>query len=78
MKKTDCRARGWDANGIRQLEPEAGSVAQVQQILAEQSPSISRQDMAGCVVFISGKPGSKRSKPKDGDRVMFMSPVAGG
>lgn len=63
---------------IRELKLEADSVKKMFDALVRQSDSITPKKLDGCVVFINGKQGSKRSKLVDGDEVILMSPVAGG
>lgn len=65
-------------SGIRELKLEADSVKKLFDALVRQSDSITPKKLGGCVVFINGKQGSKRSKLVDGDEVILMSPVAGG
>ncbi len=65
-------------SGIRELKLEADSVKKLFDALVRQSDSITPKKLDGCVVFINGKQGSKRSKLVDGDEVILMSPVAGG
>lgn len=65
-------------SGIRELKLEADSVKKMFDALVRQSDSITPKKLDGCVVFINGKQGSKRSKLVDGDEVILMSPVAGG
>ena len=76
MKKTYYADRGWDKNGIREMQLEAASVKEA---LAElQKSGIAKKDLDGCVILINGKNANKRSKLTDGDTVVLMSPVAGG
>ena len=63
-------------SGIREKQLEAGSVKDVFQQLAR--AGISPKALSGCVIFVNGKPASKRTKLADGDLVMLMPPVAGG
>ena len=63
-------------HGIRTLQLEAETMAQVFSHL--ESLGIPRRELKGCVVFLNGSPANKRSVLKDGDQVIFMSPVAGG
>ncbi len=65
-------------SGIRELTLEAGTIQEVKDALLAASVRITKRDIDGCVIFINGKPGSKRSKLEDGDQVVLMSPVAGG
>lgn len=65
-------------SGIRELELEAGSVKELYEALAKQSDAITRKKLDGCVIFINGRQGSRRSRLADGDEVILMSPVAGG
>ena len=63
-------------SGIRERQLEAATVKEVLDILADSG--IDRRDLHGCVIFVNGKTANKRSKLTDGDRVVLMSPVAGG
>ncbi len=65
-------------SGIKELCLDARNVAQVKQALLARSEKLSRKDLDGCVILINDKPATKRSKLTDGDRVVFLSPVAGG
>ena len=63
-------------SGIRQKQLEAESVQQVLDVLC--ALGISQKDLKGCTILINGGSATKRSKLKDGDTVVLMSPVAGG
>ena len=63
-------------SGIREKQLEASTVAQVLEALAD--CGIPRKDLEGCVILVNGKNARKRNKLSDGDRVVLMSPVAGG
>ena len=63
-------------SGIREKQLEAATVAEVLDALAE--CGIPRRDLKGCVILLDGKSATKRSKLKNGDTVILMSPVAGG
>ena len=65
-------------SGIRQLRMEADSVRQVLDALLLETDRITKKDLEGCVILINGRQGNKRSKLKDGDQVVLLSPVAGG
>lgn len=64
--------------GIKELQVEASSIEQVYTALLEQAANINRADIEGCVIFINGTQGNKKSILKNGDIVTLMSPVAGG
>ncbi len=64
--------------GIKELTLEAGSIAAVKEALLAKSGRLTPKSLDGCVILINGKPGSRRSKLKEGDQVVLMSPVAGG
>ena len=65
--------------GIKELQVEASSIEQVYAALLQQAPNIiNRADIEGCVIFINGTQGNKKSILKSGDIVTLMSPVAGG
>ena len=63
-------------SGIKEKQLEADTVAQVLDALAE--CGIPKGDLKGCVILLNGKSATKRSKLKNGDTVILMSPVAGG
>ena len=63
-------------SGIKEKQVEAATVKEVLQQLKEWG--IDRKDLNGCVILVNGKSANKRSKLKDGDTVVLMSPVAGG
>ena len=63
-------------SGIKEKQLEAATVAEVLDALAE--CGIPRRDLKGCVILLDGKSATKRSKLKNGDTVILMSPVAGG
>ena len=63
-------------SGIRQKHLEAASVKEVLQFLSD--CGIPKKALDGCVILINGASANKRSKLKDGDTVVLMSPVAGG
>lgn len=65
-------------SGIKALTLEAQTIPQVHDALRGQSSRLTQKDLDGCLILINGKPGTKRSKLKDGDQVVLMSPVAGG
>ncbi len=65
-------------SGIKELTLEAGSLGDVKEALLARSERITKRDLDGCLILINGKQGNKRSKLKDGDQVVLMSPVAGG
>ena len=63
-------------SGIKQKQLEAESVQQVLDALC--AVGISQKDLKGCTILVNGNSAAKRSKLKDGDTVVLMSPVAGG
>lgn len=63
-------------SGIKARQLEADSVKDV--LLALEAAGISRKDLNGCVILVNGERAKKKSKLKDGDTVVLMSPVAGG
>ena len=63
-------------SGIREKQLEAATVKAMLDQLA--ACGIDRKDLNGCIILVNGKPANKRSKLTDGDRVVLMSPVAGG
>lgn len=70
--------------GIKELELEAATVAQLYPLLLAEAKRvhpdtrITAKDIDGCIIIINGKNGKKSSKLHDGDEVMLMSPVCGG
>ena len=63
-------------SGIREKQLEAKSVKDV--FAALNKCGIPERDLDGCVILINGSSAGKRSKLNDGDKVILMSPVAGG
>ena len=63
-------------SGIKEKQLEATAVKEVLEQLA--CCGIDREALNGCVILVNGSNGNKRSKLKDGDTVVLMSPVAGG
>ena len=63
-------------SGIKTKQLDAATVKEVLEILA--CCGISKTDLDGCVILVNGNCANKRSKLKDGDTVVLMSPVAGG
>ena len=61
---------------IREKRVSAATVKEVLEFLAE--CGMDRKDLEGSVILVNGKNANKRSKLKDGDTVVLMSPVAGG
>ena len=63
-------------SGIKELKLEARTVTDVFQALAEKG--LSPKELNACLVLINGTSANRRSKLKNGDTVILMSPVAGG
>ena len=63
-------------SGIKEKQMEAANVKEVLDIMA--GCGIPSKDLNSCVILVNGNNASKRTKLKDGDTVIFMSPVAGG
>ena len=63
-------------SGIKEKQMDAATMKEVLDILAD--CGLSSKDLKGCVILINGTGASRRSKLKDGDTVVLMSPVAGG
>ena len=63
-------------SGIKEKQLEAAAVKEVLDQLV--ACGIDRKDLSGCVILVNGSSANKRSKLKDGDTVVLMSPVAGG
>ena len=70
--------------GLKELEAEAATVAELYPILLSEAKrlhpgtKVTAKDIDGCIVMINGKQGRKSSPLRDGDLVMLMSPVCGG
>lgn len=70
--------------GLKELEAEAATVAELYPILLAEAKrvnpgtKVTAKDIDGCIVMINGKQGRKSSPLRDGDQVMLMSPVCGG
>ena len=63
-------------SGIKQKQLETESVQQILDTLC--ALGISPKELKSCVILVNGTSATKRSKLKDGDTVVLMSPVAGG
>lgn len=63
-------------SGIKQKQLESRSVKEILVFLTD--CGIPKKDLDGCVILVNGNSASKRSKLRDGDTVVLMSPVAGG
>ena len=63
-------------SGIKEKQLEASTVKEVLDTLAY--CGIPRKDLNSCVILVNGNSANKRDKLTDGDRVVLMSPVAGG
>ena len=63
-------------SGIKEKQLEADTVKQVLEALAE--CGVPKKALNGCVILVNGSSAAKRSKLRDGDTVVLMSPVAGG
>ena len=63
-------------SGIREKQFQAATVREVLDLLSD--CGIPRASLKGCVILVNGSSATKRSKLKDGDTVVLMSPVAGG
>lgn len=63
-------------SGIKEKQLSAATVQEVLDQLA--ACAISRKELESCIILINGTGAKKRSKLKDGDTVVLMSPVAGG
>ena len=62
--------------GIKEKQLEVRAVKEVLEVLAD--CGIPQKDLDSCVILVNGIGATKRSKLKDGDTVVLMSPVAGG
>ena len=65
-------------SGIRELDLEAATVAELYTRLPEKVDRITKKDLESCVLLVNGKVSSRRTKLTDGDVVQLMPPVAGG
>ena len=63
-------------SGIKEKQLQADTVSEIIDKLI--ACGISHKDLCSCLFLINGTKANKRSKLKDGDVVMLMSPVAGG
>ena len=63
-------------SGIREKHLEAASIKEVLEALT--LCGIPARDLNSCVILVNGSSANKRTKLKDGDTVVLMSPVAGG
>ena len=63
-------------SGIKERQLEAATVREVLEDL--ERCGIPRKKLDAAVILVDGNSASKRSKLKDGDTVVLMSPVAGG
>ena len=70
--------------GLHELDLEAETVKELYPLLLEKahdvnpSTTVTRGDLAGCIVLVNGKKSRKSTKLADGDTVHIMSPVCGG
>lgn len=70
--------------GIKEFDTEAKNVGEVYDILlaktkqADPQAKVTIKNVQSCAVLVNGKTASKRTKLADGDKVVFMSMVAGG
>ncbi len=70
--------------GLKDISAEAGSVRELYPLILEEAKKlnpgtkVTAADLNGCIVMINGEPARKRSRLRDGDDVMLMSPVCGG
>lgn len=65
-------------SGIRELTLEAKNIRELLEALAAASPCLSRERLRSCVILRNGKPLGKHAALQEGDRIMILSPVAGG
>ena len=63
-------------SGIKEKQLEAATVKDLLTALAD--CGIPENKLNSCVILVNGNNTGKRSKLKDGDQVVLMSPVAGG
>ena len=63
-------------SGIKEKQLDAATVKEVLEQL--EGCGIDCKDLNSCIVLVNGSSANKRSKLKDGDAVVLMSPVAGG
>ena len=62
--------------GIKELPVTASTVKDALKCL--ENAGISKENLAGCVIFVNNQPARKHTKLRDGDCVILMPPVAGG
>ena len=65
-------------SGIRELDLEAATVAELYTRLPEKVGRITKKDLESCVLLVNGKAANRRTKLADGDVVQLLSPIAGG
>lgn len=63
-------------SGIKEKQLEAKDMNQVFSLLSD--CGLARHDLQGCLILINGTAAKKRSKLRNGDTVVLISPVAGG
>ena len=63
-------------SGIKEKQLDVQSIKDMQKELV--TCGLSPKALSGCMILINGKNGNARSKLKDGDTIVLMSPVAGG
>ena len=70
--------------GLHELDLEAEKVKDLYPLLLEKArelnpeTSVTRGDLAGCIVLVNGRKSKKGMPLEDGDIVHIMSPVCGG
>jgi len=69
-------------SGIKQFTSDAASVkelyTELQQLASKNGNTITQKNIRSCAVLVNDIQADKNTKLKDGDRVVFMSMVAGG
>ncbi len=60
--------------GVGTFEREVRSVDELMDCI----PNITRREAKDLVLLVNGKPAGRRSRLKDGDEVVFLSPAGGG
>lgn len=63
--------------GISHLQVDADNVSQaITKITAQEQ--VSKKALKECIIMVNGRRKTGRTKLKDGDEIVFLSPAAGG
>ncbi len=70
--------------GLKEFSTDAASVKDLYPKVLDEAKKLNPEtevtaaDVSNCIAVVNGKPAKGRSRLKDGDEVVFMSPVCGG